>query len=365
MATSMDWGTDRILVPKADMPIVQVSPEIREFDASQLHLDLRTLQADGSAGVPRSNTHIHVTEQVLSGFTYARFVVILDPYQIEFEFGAYSVKVVGANHNLADVQVQNGVGIITNNSAGLVNLAEARAMLYQGAVTIDLVNGAPGFTGTRGTQNDPVNNLDDALEIASRVNVRTFDIKNGTVILNQDVPSFVWRGKGNGGVAFSGYDVDGGSFSNLSLSGVLGGTGDIETEACEFTTVSNLRGRHIHSYLYQAGGNDIVLSGNTQFVDSKSFAPGPSVQPTVSTNGLPISVEFRGHIGGLRLADVTHASSLFSIDAPSASVVLDASCTNCAGGVIRGQGNLTRADSMGALVNDAGFKIVGGEGAVG
>ena len=124
MAIDVDWaGTAtnpyRIFIPRADMPIVQASPEIRELDVHLLRLDLRTIEAT-APGAPWPETHQHVTETVISGFTYARFVRILPPYVVEFEDGQYAVRAVGANHNILDVKVANQVSLAVQNSAGLI-----------------------------------------------------------------------------------------------------------------------------------------------------------------------------------------------------------------------------------------------------
>lgn len=125
---SIDWTSGVITVPRADLPIVKVSPEIREFDVAQFHLDLRTLHATVE-GAPYTRTHNHNTIVTLAGVTYARLVEILAPYSVEFEDGAYTVLAFGANHNVGDVKVPNSVSLITNNSAGLIDRATARGMI--------------------------------------------------------------------------------------------------------------------------------------------------------------------------------------------------------------------------------------------
>ena len=124
MATSIMWPTGLIFVPRADMPIVQVSPEIREFDVAQFHLDLRTLHAS-TLGAPHSRTHNHNTIATIVGVTYARLVEVIAPYTLEFEDGQYTVICYGANHNLAEVAIENQVRMVTNNSAGLIDRASA------------------------------------------------------------------------------------------------------------------------------------------------------------------------------------------------------------------------------------------------
>lgn len=125
MAIDVDWpGTAtnpyRIFIPRADMPIVQISPEIRELDLDVFRKELRSVEA-AEPGAPWPETHQHVTETTLSGTVYARIVRITPPYTVEFEDGQYAVRAVGANHNILDVKVANQVSLLVQNSAGLIN----------------------------------------------------------------------------------------------------------------------------------------------------------------------------------------------------------------------------------------------------
>lgn len=143
MAIDVDWtGVDtnpyRIYVPRADMPIIQVSPEIRSFDVAAFKTELGTLQAEVD-GIMWTDTFIHKSETLLSGITYARFVEIIPPYTVEFEDGQYVVQSFGANHNVADVKIENQVGIIVQNSAGLINLnIPTLAEIIEGVWGVDI-----------------------------------------------------------------------------------------------------------------------------------------------------------------------------------------------------------------------------------
>lgn len=122
---SIDWGnTYKILVPKSYLTLV--GGTLYEMDVSQFRLDLKNLE-DDLQGMPFPKTHNHNTEVSIAGVTYARLVEILSPYSVEFEDGAYSVRLVGANNNIFDVEngilVQNQVQVIANNSAGLTSVA--------------------------------------------------------------------------------------------------------------------------------------------------------------------------------------------------------------------------------------------------
>jgi len=118
MATSVNWLTGEIFVPRADMPVIQVSPEIRELDTTQFWLDLKDLEATVD-GIPWPDTQTNFPSYVISGVTYAQAFLIIPPYFVTFEDGQYGVNLTGTNNNILDVATQNQVRIGSNNSAGL------------------------------------------------------------------------------------------------------------------------------------------------------------------------------------------------------------------------------------------------------
>jgi len=120
MAISIDPLTFVIYVPKADLNLIQPSPEIRELDLDWFRLELKDYEDDPDLGIFLQKTHTHNTEVTLSGLTYARIIEILYPYTVEFEDDQYTVNCTGANHNLSDVKVPNQVSLIINNAAGLI-----------------------------------------------------------------------------------------------------------------------------------------------------------------------------------------------------------------------------------------------------
>lgn len=145
MAIDIAWATTkRIFIPRADMPIVQSSPEIRELNVNSFRIALKNMEASVD-GMPWPDTHRHVTETTLSGTVYARLIEILAPYTVEFEDGQYSVRTVGANHNILDVKINNQVSLAVQNSAGLINSPEIA--LLRKALT-NRLEAAPGNPGT-------------------------------------------------------------------------------------------------------------------------------------------------------------------------------------------------------------------------
>ena len=119
MPVSIDWGTKIITVSQSFLTLV--SGVLYELDVNELHLALKDLE-DDEAGMPFPKTHNHNTQVTLSGVTYARIVEILSPYTLTFEDVGphYTVRCVGANHNIADVLNFNSVNLIVGNSGGLI-----------------------------------------------------------------------------------------------------------------------------------------------------------------------------------------------------------------------------------------------------
>ena len=116
---SVNWATNVITIPRADL--VHVGGALYELDVNAFREELKDLE-DSEVGITFPDTHRHNTEVTLSGVTYARTFEMINGYTITFEdVGTpYTVRCVGANHNIADVKNVNQVSLIIGNSAGLI-----------------------------------------------------------------------------------------------------------------------------------------------------------------------------------------------------------------------------------------------------
>lgn len=140
MAISIGWATDQVItIPRADMPIIQVSPEVRELDVAQFWLDLKDAERTAD-GMPWPDTQTNNPQYTISGITYAQGFLIIPPYTVTFEDGQYAVSLTGANNNIIDVANSNQVRILGNNSGGLIKgsitIADLENIVMEGTETL-------------------------------------------------------------------------------------------------------------------------------------------------------------------------------------------------------------------------------------
>jgi len=137
MALSINYKTGLITIPKADLTLV--TGTLYELNVNTFRQWLKDLEDDES-GMAWADTHTHNTQYTIAGVTYARAVNIINGYSVEFEDGSYSVRLVGANTNLADIQsgilMQNTVQVIPGNSAGLIVVTQGSGVTAQDKIDI-------------------------------------------------------------------------------------------------------------------------------------------------------------------------------------------------------------------------------------
>lgn len=123
MAITVNWNTKVISIPQGDLTFV--SGTLYEADTNAIRLALKAIEAD--EGMPFDDTHVHNTEVVVAGTTFARTLEIINGYSVQFTPDSqYTVRLSGSNNNLFDVEngilVQNQVQVIAQNSAGLIRI---------------------------------------------------------------------------------------------------------------------------------------------------------------------------------------------------------------------------------------------------
>jgi hypothetical protein len=352
MAITIDPMMHVILVPRADLDLLQSAPEVRKLDLNWFRLQLRALEDNQSYNICMLKTHRHNTEVTLSGLVYARIVEVLAPYTVEFEDGQYAVNCIGANHNLSDVKVANQVSLIVNNAAGLIGNAQIEYSSFGGGVTVDISSSTSGTVFPTGTPQLPVNNFEDALLIASVRGFSTFYIIGDATVDNaNNFDGMIFVGESQ---TKSELDVDsdasvvGCEFYDATIIGTL--DGDCKLRNCTIGTLNYVNGV-IEQCLLEIG--TITLGGGAEahFLDCWSGVAGTST-PIIDMGGSGQDLSLRNYNGGIRIQNKSGPDPI-SIDLNCGHIILDSDVTN-GDIVIRGIGKLTD-NSVGANVNIQDF----------
>lgn len=124
MALSLNPATKLITVPQADLTFV--SGSLYELDTNAFRKNVMALLASENY-IWMPDAFSHNGEVTVAGTTFARTLEFINGYSIQFEDTglAYSVRLVGSNNNIFDVE--NGiltptdkVTVISTNSGGLI-----------------------------------------------------------------------------------------------------------------------------------------------------------------------------------------------------------------------------------------------------
>ena len=197
MTVTVDWPNKVISVPRADMALIQSVPsEIRELNLVTFHGVLRDLEASAE-GILYVDIHNYGKAVSVGGVTLAPVISMKNDYTVTFEDGQYAVNLAAANSNVGDKVNLNQVSVRSANSAGLVQTREIEQASYNNRVTIDVAAGKAGTSYPQGTLQAPINNLADALFVAT---LRGFDsfyvLGNLTIGATDNVASKHFYGQG-------------------------------------------------------------------------------------------------------------------------------------------------------------------------
>lgn len=322
MAISITWATKVINIPQADL--ILVSGDVYKLDLNAFRLELKSLEAS-EEGIPELDTHSHNTQVTVSGVTLGRVVEIINGYTITFEDGQYAVNLEGANSNIGDATVLNlnQVSVRSFNSAGLVNIVQLDTMAYQGAVWIDVDNGVTGITkGVLGLPHTPVNNLSDALNIASQVNLKKLVVLNGAITLTSSMLDWFFELRHGTSLDFGGQNVDGSEAVGGRVTGIA--TGSFAITFSEIVNVDGLQFLAANSIL---SGTQRLGLGHNQFSNCTSGIPGVNT-PIIDWVGSNRSMSLRAYSGGQKIINSTDATNVASLEFLAGQLILDSTCVS-------------------------------------
>jgi hypothetical protein len=352
VAFSIDPLTYIISIPKADLTLVQSSPtEIRELNLNNFRLELKSWE-DSEEGIVQPKTHTHNTEVNLSGLNYARIVEVLLPYSIEFEDGQYTINCVGANHNLSDVKVANQVSLIVNNAAGLIGNAQIEYGSFDGMVHLDPGSSNTGTIFPVGTPQSPVNNLADALLIASVrgfVKIRLYD--DLTISGSVDLTGFSIEGRTSdvGLTIETAPTVADLTLESLTISDSTF-DGDVTISFCSVKDCV-----YVDGYIYNCGlAGDLTLAGGDKSVIDDCYTSDQDDPPVIDMGGSGNDLAMPNYSGLVTIKNLSGASNELGIGLDAGYVTLDSTIT--AGSIIvSGVGILDDNSTGTAVVNTEGL----------
>jgi hypothetical protein len=284
---TIDWDDKIIFIPRSYMLEIQSTPtEIRQLDLNQFRLELKDLE-DEVDGISFLDTHNHSPPVTVGGVTLARVIEIINGYTITFEDGQYAVNLLGANSNVADITNVNQVSVRSANSAGLTDLGSLQSSAYSGGVAIDTNSIYSGTNFPMGTRGFPVNNMDDAISIATARGLKTIYVTKDLYLLSGSYSThqFTFVGNSIHTIMYIGESADAGycEFQNLTLSGYLDAGTLMRECVVTNTVISN------STMFTSALVGPITFQGNQQCTMLQCFSALPT----------PITLDFNGASSGL------------------------------------------------------------------
>lgn len=315
--------------------------------------DCRTIDQDNPLIIDMGGTGQSVAVPNYSGLLTIRNLT--DASQ-EIGIGLNAGMIVLENTITAGTAIIGGTGLLTHtqtgteiiNSDGLVNvqnITSAASLAYTDRIYIDVVNGTSGTDSPQGTEKYPVDNLNDALIIATREQKSTFNIGGElTILTGQDVSGFTIlsaRSLGNSVIVNSGAITVGTYFENLTISGTMGGS--VRYTTCVMGEIFNFNGGAKNCLLI--GDQHLVGTGNNYFTECDVYVT-TSDHIEIYQNATSLNlIKVRGRWG---IHDKT-STNITAIDLVAGLIVVDVSC-NVGEVHISGIGSVQDDSSPGCIV---------------
>jgi len=236
----------------------------------------------------------------------------------------------------------------SSSSATLQEQADIQYASFGGGVTVDLTSPYAGITFPNGTPRQPVNNIDDAVAIATERGFTTlFILGDITFAAGATLSGFNIVGESQNKTLITidpGADVTNAEFSQATVTGELDG-GNVVTH-CVIESLNFVDGIIENCVL----NGLITLSSlaDAHFLDCWSGVPGLAT-PTIDFSGAGSGLAMRNYNGGITLRNKTGTESA-SVDLNSGQILVEDTVT--AGTIVlRGVGTWANKDSYSGGAN--------------
>jgi len=249
--------------------------------------------------------------------------------------GAYTVRIMQQVSSLVDSTVQQ--------------LSEIEYASFNGGVTVDITSPYLGTEYPIGTAQAPVNNISDALDIATERGFTTFFIIGDITIddsLDFDGMIFVGESQTKSTIVIdSDASVIGCEFYDAHVMGTL--DGECKLQNCVIDNLNYINGI-IEQCLLEIGTITLGGSDEAHLIDCWSGASGSSI-PSIDMGGSGQSLIVRNYNGALSVKNLSGMNNI-SIDLNSGRINLENTITN---GLItvRGVGTVINNTTGSAVVD--------------
>ncbi len=214
--------------------------------------------------------------------------------------------------------------LTSSSSATLQEQSDIQYASFNGGVTIDTTNGVPGTTYPIGTPRQPVNNLTDALIIATSRGLYKIFIQGNitlTGVLLFDGFEFVGEGQKLTTITIDpSITLIDCAFTEASITGTVAGPNNAHYHNCDIFNLNGFYGLMENCIL--SGTIVLAGTGHAQFSHCESGIPGGTFTPVIDFNGSGTSVSVRGYNGGLKIQNRSGTDAV-SIDVNSGQVIID------------------------------------------
>jgi len=360
VAYSVDWIAKVITVPTSDLTLV--SGTRYSLDLVDFLGKIRELEASFTEGLwaPQILEHANSRPDFV-GVDYVAFDKIINGYTLQITGVATRVDLLGSNNNIVDVLIPTAVAVVPSNSAGKQSVDSGSGVTEQDKLDIaaevwaSVVNGAPagsygavmrelsfgdmvhveagsgnsGTTYPTGTFGKPVDNILDAITIATAENLDKLHIHEDIVVpatANIDELQLIGVHATKSQITLTaGCSTDRTLFTDCQLTGV--GDGQIITRDSFVQDLSGISG-----VLFQTAIGGTITPSNQPGVENMLIlqcyanASNPAQAPIFDFVNSPDNLVFHDWHGPIRFENKTSAQNT-AITYANAHITFDSSCT--------------------------------------
>lgn len=235
----------------------------------------------------------------------------------------------------------------SSSSSTLQELADIQYSSFSNGVTVDLLSSYAGIVYPIGTPRQPVNNFNDALEIANtRGFSKLFILGDALIDSGLDYSGKVFYGESITKSILTIHplaQVQGCEFHDATVEGTLDGGSTIKN--CKILDLNYVNGMVESSIL----SGTIMLAGDAIFLDCWSDIP--TYNPIINFDNSASSLAIRGYDGKLSISNKNQPQQV-TIDLDAGQIILDNTVTNGTI-IIRGVGELINNSTGSVIVNDS------------